>query len=191
MGKHLCAALITCVLAPQDGALQRFQEAIDAYVALHRNVERQAPRQEISPDAEEIHRAIDAMADALKASRPAAAEGDIFRPAAMLLRLRIRTTIHALGHNPADIRSWMTGNEPVPDDAPLPAVNGPFSWALPSFMLPAVLAALPPLPAELEYRFVGRDLVLIDVDADLVVDILRDAFPDRLDPALADAYLEV
>jgi hypothetical protein len=37
----------------------------------------------------------------------------------------------------------------------------------------SVFRALPPLPEELEYRFVGRDLVLIDVTANLVVDVLR------------------
>jgi hypothetical protein len=32
--------------------------------------------------------------------------------------------------------------------------------------------ALPPLPSELQYRMVGGDLVLIDVHASVVVDIL-------------------
>ncbi len=42
-------------------------------------------------------------------------------------------------------------------------------------MWPCVLDALPRLPHELQYRFVGRDLVLVDTHADLVVDILRNA----------------
>jgi hypothetical protein len=45
-------------------------------------------------------------------------------------------------------------------------------------MTPAViLEALPPLPEELQYRFVGPTLVLLDVHADLVVDILPNALP--------------
>ena len=44
-------------------------------------------------------------------------------------------------------------------------------------MWPALRAVLPALPDELRYRFVDRDLVLLDVHADLVVDILRDALP--------------
>ena len=44
-------------------------------------------------------------------------------------------------------------------------------------MPPDLLAVLPPLPPELEYRFVHRDLVLWDVRADLIVDVLRDAIP--------------
>jgi hypothetical protein len=45
-------------------------------------------------------------------------------------------------------------------------------------MWPALLQVLPPLPRELEYRFVDRDLVLIDIHADLVVDILKEALPE-------------
>jgi hypothetical protein len=42
--------------------------------------------------------------------------------------------------------------------------------------LPAVLAAtLPRLPVGLAYRISGTDLVLLDVDAELVVDLLTGA----------------
>jgi hypothetical protein len=40
-----------------------------------------------------------------------------------------------------------------------------------------VAAHLPVLPLELEYRLVGRDLVLRDVDANLVLDVLDLALP--------------
>ena len=36
---------------------------------------------------------------------------------------------------------------------------------------------LPTLPADLEYRLVGRNLALIDVRANIVVDVLRGAVP--------------
>jgi hypothetical protein len=39
-------------------------------------------------------------------------------------------------------------------------------------MFPCLIDALPPLPSELQYRMVGGDLVLIDVHASVVVDIL-------------------
>ena len=44
---------------------------------------------------------------------------------------------------------------------------------------PPVLAAV--LPRELQYRFVARDLVLVDVEATLVVDVLPNAFPLMID----------
>ena len=43
---------------------------------------------------------------------------------------------------------------------------------------PCRLAALPPLPPELEYRIVGGDLVLIDTHASLIVDLLPRVLPD-------------
>ena len=44
-------------------------------------------------------------------------------------------------------------------------------------MWPSLLAVLPPLPEGLEYRFADRDLVLIDIHASIVVDILVNALP--------------
>jgi hypothetical protein len=56
-------------------------------------------------------------------------------------------------------------------------VNGTFPWDIGSAMWPTLLRALPELPDELEYRFSRRNLVIIDIHADLVVDILEDALP--------------
>ena len=58
--------------------------------------------------------------------------------------------------------------------APL-AVNGDMPWRFSSAVPACIVEALPPLPPELQYRFVGPDLVLVDVHASLIVDILRDA----------------
>ena len=40
-----------------------------------------------------------------------------------------------------------------------------------------LLRKLPDLPPELEYRIVGRHLILRDVKANLIVDVLRDVVP--------------
>jgi len=42
---------------------------------------------------------------------------------------------------------------------------------------PALLQSLPPLPEGLEYRFYGRHLILRDVKANIVVDMLRNIVP--------------
>ena len=39
------------------------------------------------------------------------------------------------------------------------------------------IEVLPELPEELQYRLQGRDLVILDVETDLVVDVLEDALP--------------
>ena len=44
------------------------------------------------------------------------------------------------------------------------------------FVPPQMLAALPRLPAELQYRIIGTALVLWDHHANLIVDFMPDAF---------------
>jgi hypothetical protein len=46
----------------------------------------------------------------------------------------------------------------------------------------AIIRALPELPPELEYHIAGRNLMLRDIAANLVVDVLREALPpaDRM-----------
>ena len=43
---------------------------------------------------------------------------------------------------------------------------------------PSMLETLPQLPQQVEFAFSGRMLILRDVDADVVVDFIRDAIPD-------------
>jgi hypothetical protein len=58
------------------------------------------------------------------------------------------------------------------------AVNQLYPKTLPyTSVPPTLLLKLPQLPGEVEYRIVDHDLVLLDVKANLVVDILRGALP--------------
>ena len=41
---------------------------------------------------------------------------------------------------------------------------------------PLLLAQLVPLPAELQYRFLENAIVLIDIDAYLIVDVISNVF---------------
>ena len=41
---------------------------------------------------------------------------------------------------------------------------------------PSLLVNLPPLPPDLEYRVIGRDLILLDTKANLIVDIVSGIF---------------
>jgi len=45
-------------------------------------------------------------------------------------------------------------------------------------MPPSLLSNLPLLPPELEYRTVGRDVVLRDVGANLIVDVVAGVIPE-------------
>jgi hypothetical protein len=67
--------------------------------------------------------------------------------------------------------------EGMPRDIPVLEVNASFPEGLPfGFVSPRVLRSPPPLPEELQYRFVRRTLVLWDHHANLIVDFLPAAF---------------
>ena len=71
--------------------------------------------------------------------------------------------------------------EILKDDAPAPGtvpfkVNAKYPENQPLPTVPAnVLLSLPALPAPLEYRIVGQHLLLLDMEADLVVDYILNA----------------
>ena len=57
-------------------------------------------------------------------------------------------------------------------------VNGRYPDTIPlSSVPPQILQALPPLPQELEYRFIETSLILLDVRAHIIVDYLTGAVP--------------
>jgi hypothetical protein len=157
----------------QPASLAQFNAAIHQYAQLHRQIELQLPPFRAHSDAQDIFESSNAMASALQTARATAHEGDIFTDEmAALLRVRVADALTARGFLPEEMVA--ASLEEADDEAPLPAVNGRFPWRRGAAMWPCVVDALPRLPHELQYRLVGRDLVLVDTHADLIVDILRD-----------------
>ncbi len=170
-----------------DEAVQRFQQAADDYVLMHRDLERQLPSTRVTPDTGTLRQAIGAMAAAVRMARPGAKQGDLFSPAvAEVLRYRIARSLQRQGLTPFDVRADQLADT-GPVGVPVLTVNGSFPWRLAAGMNPAVLQALPPLPPELQYRMVDNDLVLIDLHAGLIVDILPYALADSEDVRLEGA----
>jgi hypothetical protein len=156
-------------------AEQQFVSATRDYARMHRRLEAAIGPLEINSDMARIERAVLALATAIKAERPKATAGDFFTPMlAGELRARIFDALIAHELAPDDVRAAEVADGVDPSLVTL-KVNGPFPWAYSSAMFPCVLDVLPPLPAELQYRIVGDTLVLIDVHASLVVDLLPSA----------------
>jgi hypothetical protein len=151
-----------------------FVARINQYVEMHRLATAPLGPLEVCSDPEELLRQQGALARAIRESRPNAREGDIFTPdAARYFRTLIAEVAWRgldLWGEVEDALAWDTEAAVVEVNAPVPWNAGPMMW-------PSVLWRLPELPPELEYRFVGRDLVLIDVDGNIVVDVLREAVP--------------
>jgi hypothetical protein len=145
----------------------RFDQNISQYMALRRQVELRTPEPHVSGDRDEIGRAADAFAEALRAARPAAKPGDIFTPAIA-----------------ADFKRRPCFASTHEDDGRSPAavVNRRFDWRGAEATPPALIAGLPLLPEELQYRIVNCDLVLVDIVAGLVIDVVPRAHPEHRRP---------
>ena len=125
----------------------------------------------MTSNPEVIDRAIRNLAAAIREASPEMRPGRFFSDE---LGLRIRVNVAAAlaqnGFTPADIRAT---EHPAFDSGELTLkVGEPFHWIYGSAMFPCVLHALPAVPPELQYRIVGSTLVLIDVHANLVLDLL-------------------
>jgi hypothetical protein len=195
-GALLCCFLITAsLLAYNDGASQRtteqqtipvgdvaliveFQKRVEEYVTLHRLLEGRVPTLEVSEKPQEIQAAIAALQEKLRQARANARQGDIFTARiSQLFRRLIQEAfpecelfrLHALiGDETAKARMRPRVNASYPAGASL------------SVMPTKLLCLFPSLPEELQYRFVGRDLILWDVHANLVVDVIPDATEPNL-----------
>ena len=152
-----------------------FPASVEEYVRLHRRVRGSLPPLDVASEPGKIVKASDLLASAIRDARPGARRGDLFNPVvAATFRARIA---YALRERRREVVRMLTEvEEDEEDERPSagwsPAVNGALDWFSTGATPPSILDALPSLPDELQYRFVGLDLVLLDVDANMIVDIL-------------------
>jgi hypothetical protein len=158
----------------EAAARTAFEHGIREYVELRQRLEPALPPLRTS-GAEELTHAARALTAAIQAARATALAGEIFRPEVGEYLRRCIAQALATGYTVHDLLAEQD-DEPAFGVGPV-VVNGRFPHGRGNAMWPAMLAALPALPGELQYRFVDRDLVLIDIDASLVVDVLPDALP--------------
>ena len=168
----LGAGVATAQPVTPDDAIATFTTATHDYALMHRRIEQQLGPMAVTAAPATILKGIEKMAAAIRVARPDARQGDVFAPAvAPLLRARIAIALAEHDLTAEDVRAAAVDEGNEFSAVPL-RVNGTFPWVLGSAMFPCVIEALPPLPPELQYRIVGDDLLLIDVHASLIVDLL-------------------
>ena len=172
-----CALEVLTPQALEERALAEFNAKVERYVRLHRRLVRSLPPDQVFADEEDMGEASEMLADAIRAARPHAAAGDIFSVAASeLIRRRISL---AQVDGPIVPTPWTGIVGPFSElieRLKRPVVNDRYVWATDTELPAALVSALPPLPRELAYKVAGSDLVLLDVYANLVVDVLENAF---------------
>jgi hypothetical protein len=158
--------------ARQDG-LQLFAERVAAYADLHQRVDAVFPPWRATDDMASIFGRRAYLAVAIKAERPDARQGDIFQPsAASAVRGIVADALSEV-----DVE-WMLQGLYEECEMPVgyrPEINTGYpQWA--THEMPFVLlSALPALPAGIQYRLIDHDLLLWDVDANLIIDVLPNA----------------
>jgi hypothetical protein len=148
--------------------LAEFTAMMDAYAKLRRSLEAGLPSLKVTDDPHEIQRAERLLAERIRKARAGAGRGDIFtadirRGFRQLLRpVTNRATCELIrDDNPGEFQYPI--NSEYPKDRPLSTVPA------------AMLGVLPRLPDDVFYRFLGRDLILHDSRANVILDRIDDA----------------
>lgn len=149
-------------------AAATFIARMNAYADLRGKLEVGLKGLAVTEKPVEILEAENALAARIRVARAKAKRGDIFsRRVRAAFRAALRAESDAgtcaaiRDDNPGDFNYRI--NDTYPKREPLSTVP------------PNMLAALPDLPSDVHYRFLGRDLVLHDTRANIILDEIPDA----------------
>ena len=159
-------------------ALKEFTGCLNEYLKLRKTIEKQLPAMKSTEELPEMIAAHQqALARKIREARPHARPGDIFTRAT---REAFRHVIHSVFQDPqtATATAHATIRQRKTVKGVRLQVNGIYPDAVAETSFPStLLQKLPALPDELAYRIMGRDLVLVDSKANLVVDLFHEALP--------------
>jgi hypothetical protein len=140
-----------------------FSMRVSSYFDLRSELEKDLPALTVTDDPAEIRRKVRALAKRIRVARADARQGDIFTPAisvefrkALLLEMNAGTREAIMDDNPGAFSARINGDYP----------EGKTIATVP----PNILAVLPRLPDDIEYRFSGRHLILLDTRASVIID---------------------
>src|SRR5919112_613078 len=138
--------------------LVEFTKRVDAYVELHKKLEATLPKLPQQTDPYQVDKHQRALGRLIQEARKGAKQGDLFTPAMQrLIRNLLRQAFS--GPDGRQVRTEILDNE-YTGNVKL-VVNGRYPDEVPiSTVPPQVLAQLPKLPEELEYRFVLTSMIL-------------------------------
>lgn len=158
---------------PQAAALADFSQRVQEYLRMRESIGRQLTPLSPTASAGDLRARQQALAAALRQARAGRRHGDLV-PAPV--QDQIRRTV-AADYRGREVAARRAALEEVPAGA-LPRINGsyPHSAPLPT-VPPLLLASLPRLPDNLQYRFYGRHVVILDGDVEIVLDYVQDAIP--------------
>ena len=182
----LVASLLVLAVAPSAAAGQKprtnpdaatiadFTKRVKEYVDLHKKLEDTLPKLPKEATPQQIDPNQRALGKLIQENRAGAKQGDLFTPTMQRL---VRRLIRQVFRGEAAARQLK--KEILEEYTPVEVkVNGRYPDSIPlSTVPPQVLKGLPKLAEELEYRFVGDRLILLDTHAHIIADYVERVFP--------------
>ena len=168
--------------------LTEFANAVQAYVDLHNRAEAGLPTLPDRTDPARVAAHQKALAAAIRKGGRRPRQGHVFVPNIQPFFKRLLAP-ELKGPGSAETREKVGEGNPegakgLPKDPDVKSRDvslvpyTDYPAAAPVSTVPApVLLRMPQLPKELEYRFVGKNLVLLDAVANIVVDFIPQAVP--------------
>jgi ABC-type transporter MlaC component len=165
----------TTQLSPTDKvAVKRFEQRVKDYLKLRNRVKARLPKLSKDATPQQIESYRENFEAAVRNTRTGAKRGDIFNHDGSDYIRRV-LKVNFIGKDRVELREIVFEGEtagvkvrvnyPYPDQAEFVE------------MPPTVLLNLPQLPPEVKYRFVGRNLLLVDRDNNLILDYTTNALP--------------
>jgi hypothetical protein len=163
------------VVSPTDKvAIDVFEKQVKSYIELRNKVRENAPKLSKDSTPEQIHAYRTTLENSLRSARPNAKRGEFFRPeTADFIRRTLKTEFQGKDRQELREKIFETETQGV-----VLRVNYPYAQTAEFSEMPAtLLTKLPQLPKELRYRFVGRNMLLVDRESDVIIDYMPDALP--------------
>jgi hypothetical protein len=163
-------------ISPADKeTIKRFEEWVKQYVKLRDSAKAKVPKLSKNSTPEQIAAFEKTSVEALRAARAGAKPGDVFTPdVARFICTTLKSEFKP--SEKKEIRKVVLEKE---TNIPVPLkVNYPYPEPKEYVEMPAtLLLKLPQLPKQVKYRYVGRNLILVDTDNNLIIDYMLDALP--------------
>jgi hypothetical protein len=165
-------------LSPADAqALATMNDRLKQYVELHIKLEEKLPKLPKEATPQQIDKNQRALEKLVREARATAKPGDIFTPEARPVIKRLLATVFG-GPDGKQLKASIMDENPVEPATIRLTVNARYPDVVPlTSVPPQVLQTLPKLTEDLEYRFVGDWLILLDTHAHVVADYIDDALP--------------
>ena len=158
-------------------ALATMNAKVRDYLALRTQIEASLPKLGKDATPQQIDLSQREFEQKMRAARATAKQGDIFTPEAVPVIRRLLASIFG-GPEGKELKKSVNDENTQSPTALKLTVNSRYPDSVPLATIPPqVLQTLPKLSEDLEYRFIGDWLILLDTHAHLIADFVDNALP--------------